>query len=243
MVADDRFMVASDHSLNDLCATNVVLRECTLDHARSESSLGTPMLPAVQDYLDKLPTGVASYPGAQVKGAVVRNLVFGCDAATRIRPGDMPDEADSMLRDLPSAGEWVGTVHFVALLAGIYDACFKEKGRMEAFENWTLAHNRKLLSGPLYRVLFVVASPERVFVGAERRWETFYKQSNLRVGAVGPKAATLTLTYAPHIFPEYVLRGHGTGLRAAGEAAGLQKLRVDLSSETAGKTLYSLAWA
>jgi len=201
------------------------------------------MLATVETYLARLPAGLDSYAEAAVKGSIVREWVAATDLRARLEEGQVPREVETLLREPPPASSWVREVEYVALVVATYELCWKGAGGVAAFERWRLDVSRKMLSGPLYRVLFLVASPERVFVGAERRWGAFHRGSALRVRGRESRRAELELTFPPRVFPELALRLNGRALQAAAEAAGLKRVEVALSDATDVSGHFEISWA
>jgi hypothetical protein len=200
------------------------------------------MLASVTAYLRPLPTGLASCPEAAVRGSVVGSMIAASDIGARLSPGQVPPEVEALVREPPPRGAWIPEVHFSALLAAIYELCFKRGGGVFAFDRWTLEVNRKLLGGPLYKAIFHVVSAEQLFRGVERRWGAFHRGSMLKLTTFHGYDAELELRYHSHLFSDVSLRSIASGLRAAGEAAGLRWVDVTLAAETPAKATFMAIW-
>lgn len=202
------------------------------------------MLPAVAAYLRSLPAGIASYPEAQAKAAVLRDWLARSRLAVRLAPGQVPDEVEALAREPPPASLWIPEVHLVALKEADFELTFAGagEGAMAACEQWMLEVYRHLLSSPLYKILFLVVSPERALVGGERRWSAFHRGSELRVLESRTGHARLEVSSPPGLFSELGLRAHGCALQAAGEAAGGRDFAWTLKRVEPGRAHYELTW-
>lgn len=200
------------------------------------------MLPSVAAYLESLPDGLDSYPGALTKGAVVRTFLGESGVLSRLAPGDVPGRVEDLLRDLPPVGTWVREVHFCAAIGALMDRCFPGVAGMAAFQLSMLERNRQLLTGPLYKILFMVVSPERVFLATDQRWSAFHRGSALKVIARSPQAVRLELSAPPHLFPDYYVRAIRGAIQAAGEAAGCKSIFVELLTDAHGPPRFDLRW-
>jgi hypothetical protein len=102
--------------------------------------------------------------------------------------------------------------------------------------------NRRLLGGPLYRVMFVVASPQMTVFGSERRFSTMFDGITLSTRKIDDNRAHLQLRYPPGILPPLVGRLYLTAFEVAVELAGGKDVRG--KSLDNGSTLanYDLSW-
>ena len=198
------------------------------------------MLPSVAAYLSRLPADLDSYPDALIKGSVVREVIGESDVLPRLVSGQVPPRVEALMRDPPPLASWVPEVHFTAALAAVGDLCFSGLRGMSAFERWMLERNRTLLASPLYKILFLVVSPERIFLGIEKRWGAFHRGSSLRVAGRAKGTTQLELTFPPQLFEEYALRAFGCAFQAAGEAAGSKGTSSTWSTDGNGTARYEI---
>ena len=199
------------------------------------------MSPTVARYLESLPNGLASYPEAVVKGSVL-SATFA-DAGFTPEPGTLPAELERYALDPPAIGAWVPETFHSTLVGAIFDHRFREQGGLPAFEAWAHERNRRLMRSPLYRVLFWVVRPERVFIGVQKRWSAFHRGSVLEVVSEKTLQRTVRLFHPPHLFSEHALHTFAAAFRAAGEAAGLKEVRTRLKRDQADATVYVVDWA
>jgi hypothetical protein len=199
------------------------------------------VLPTATAYLDRLPHGADSYPDTQVKGAVVRSALE--DPKYRPVRAAVPDVVRSLMDDPPVPGTWVPEVHFQALMAAIYDDHFADAGGIAALEAWTCERNRVIFRSAIYRVLFLIVSPERVFTGADKRWSAFHRGSELEVVGVGNHQATIRLIYPAGLMLDVCAHSYGGAFRAALAAAHAKLGEIDCAVESDTSTRYDVRWA
>lgn len=158
-------------------------------------------------------------------------------------PGPPPDlrGMPASLRELaerpPLPNAWVSEVSFNALMMA-YQASVPRR----EFEAWVYDRNKKLLQSPLYRVLFLVVSPERLFNGVSNRWGAFRRGSRLELLAMVGKSAELALHFPAHLHDEVTLGNMVIALRAAAEAAGARSPEVRLSKLTPTRADITTRW-
>jgi hypothetical protein len=198
------------------------------------------MSPTVARYLEGLPHGIDSYPDAVVKGAVLRATL--ADAGSPIEPGTLPERLERYALDPPSIGMWVPETFHGALVGAIFDARFRDVGGIAAFEGWARERNRKLFKSPLYRVLFFVVRPERIFIGIKNRWSAFHRGSVLEVVEQRPNHRTVRLSHPPGLFSDHALHTFSAAFLAAAEAAGLHAARARRVSEQPTTTDFAVDW-
>lgn len=199
-------------------------------------------LPGVVSYLERLPNGLDSYPQCQIKGAIVAAILGDMALPRPLGPEDVPGPVLDLVLHPPSVSTWLPEAHYGALVAAINDLRFGGSGGGEAFDQWVLAGNRALLSSALYKVLFLVVTPERVFNGAAQRWSAFHRGSDLSVVKREAHAALLRLTYPPRLFADRTVRAFGLGLQAAGEAAGCKDVQIRPVVESDTTSTYDIQW-
>lgn len=199
-------------------------------------------LPSVERYLSELPDGFRSHPGALAKATVVLPWREGAvgDALHRCR--ELPAALRALVVEPPPVSGWIPEVELAALILAAFDAHFAEAGGADALQGYIRATNRAVFKGPLYAILFAVASPERLLVGAAQRWSAFHRGSRLDVVRREQGHAVLDLAHPPGIFSEHSLRGHGTSFALAAELAGGREVRASHESLSPGVTRYTLSW-
>jgi hypothetical protein len=195
-------------------------------------------LPSLSQYLEQLPDGLESHPGSQAKAVMLHNAIRDSDLS------EVHDLLPPPLREAalepPPISSWIPETHVQGVLLTIHDHAFG--GDSEAFLGWTLDGNRRLLSGPLYRILFLVVSPPRLVVGAQHRWHAFHRGSKIVAEHVGNGDARVLLEYPPYLIPPIGQHGFGMAFRAAMESAGGKQISIDPEQLSPTQTRYHIAW-
>lgn len=196
--------------------------------------------PSVTQYLAALPNGLASFPDAQVKAAVLLDAIQGhpVDADE----GELPSEMLQLLREPPPVSSWVPEVLFNATMLATFDQDFAEVGGERAFLNWVYRRNLKLLDRPFFRVLFKVVSPSRLLIGAKHRWSAFHRGTKLDVVERDTTSGVVLLSYPATLFPSVALGAFGMSFRAAAETAGAKGVVVERTDPAPGESRYALTW-
>ncbi len=218
--------------------------------------------PAMAAYLSGLPDGLASYPDCQVKAVFLpsvlddyplRSVTGGAQSFRRrggearpalLEEGDLErspviDQLPPVLADLvrspPPSSAWLPQVHFRCILRAILDLYFQ--GDEAAMAAWSYGSQKKLLGGPLYRVMFALLSPERVVQLAPQRWGHFHRGLSMHVD-IHPQQVEGTLRYPPNIYRRLDHELSLAGIRAVIELAGGRDVRLEIleTSPTQGRS-------
>jgi hypothetical protein len=195
-------------------------------------------LPLLTRYVERLPNGLDSYPNVMAKGSILSRLV---DSYQGVAPEGLPAQLEAHFARRPAPTEWVPEVHLVALTTSLVDTLFRDQPAA-AFERWALLENKQLLSGPLYRVLFAVLSPERILVGMEKRWSAFHRGTTFEPVEAGRFMAIVRFAYPPHLLSPQTLITRSTAIRAAVETAGAKLVSVEAREESPKSTLFEVRW-
>src|SRR5262245_41883343 len=132
--------------------------------------------PLLAAYLERLPYGVESYATCRAKASVYLDALSSRPLSPK--PGELPEPIERLIRERASYNEWIPEVCQNSILLAIADTHFADRSADE-FQEWVYGRNQRLFAKPLYRVLFFVLSPERLLVGAERRWSAFRRGTKL----------------------------------------------------------------
>jgi hypothetical protein len=214
-----------------------------LTRAPPSQAQETSSLRTVAAYLAALPRGIDSYPHALVKGSVVRGTIRESGLTLADVAGLVPQPVEELVRHPPGVSDWIPETYHVVLGSAVFDLKFREAGGIPAFENWILESNRKLLRGPLYRVMFLVLRPQRIFSGSGKRWASFHRGSLLNVVSLVEGGAEVRLVHPPHLFTEVGLGAFTRAFQAALEAGGAGQARVRAKIESETATLYTAEWS
>jgi hypothetical protein len=199
--------------------------------------MGMTTLATVENYLARLPGGIQAYPECRHKGDAL-SLWLRTSPTSGVTER-VPPEAAAVLASASHLPVWVPEVHASVLYLAIRDVHFADDG---AFLLHAIECNRKLLDTPTNRVLFWVVSPKDMLRAAGSRWGSFHRGSTLSVRIRGDTSAELELGFPPHLLPEIVLRGNGTGFAAALETAGARDVVVDMIDVEPTRARFRGSW-
>jgi hypothetical protein len=171
-----------------------------------------------------------------VKGSVLRQLVESS-------PVPIPlDELTPTLRELvsspPLPSQWVSEVQFNTLMLAHEDVYPKP-----AFREWVYARNRKLFNSSLYRILFLVVSPERLVSQMSSRWGAFRRGTELVVVDSTPKHFIVDVRYPSFLYDSHVIANLKVAATAALDAAGGHDPRVSYGDIGETRTRFDIRWA
>jgi hypothetical protein len=197
--------------------------------------LGSVTTPTWRRYVEALPNGMASHPECLVKGSILRSLVDSASHAIDL--GQLPKECVALLRDPPLPNAWLSEVAFNTIMLAYREGLTKSES-----DAWVLDRNRKLFANSLYRVLFWVVSPERLFAGTAQRYSAFRRGSNLSAIELRPKLARLALVFPRHLHNDETLHNIALAFQGAGEASGAQNTKVDVNDVTDLKAEILVHW-
>lgn len=195
--------------------------------------------PSLDRFVEALPHGLDSYPDALAKAAILRHALSDVRLP---EPDALPPALARLITDRPALTAWVPEVHFNAMMLAIYDCEFAANGGLARYERWAHERNRKLLRSPLYRILFLVVSPDRLLRGAEKRWSAFRRGTTLHVVEHTDTSAKLTFHYPPKLQTELSMLGLAIALRAALETAGAKHVVVTAGQLGDEQTDVHLRW-
>ncbi len=110
------------------------------------------------------------------------------------------------------------------------------------FLSHKLAANRKMLSGPLYKLLLAVVSPLMLLKRSDARWQAFHRGITLATKQTGPKRAEARMGFPAHLVPELLVKTYGTVFEAICEAAGGKDVVVAVHGRTEHQATYEISW-
>ena len=194
---------------------------------------------SIRKYLDALPNGVASYPECVVKASILRNSLGSRPLGPEV---DLPPTIRRLVDEPPTVGEWIPEVHLNVVMLAIREVHFDLRN-LDGYRAWAFEQNHKLLGTPLYRILFLVVSPDRLISGVETRWSAFRRGTEMRVIHRAEKSAELQLRYPAFLYPPLMAQSMVVALQAAMEHAGARQPRIDTVSPTSTETRFSVSWS
>lgn len=197
------------------------------------------MLSSVAAYLETLPAGADSYPECSIKASLLRNAVESRPLGPEV---PLPPALRALLDHPPPVTAWVPEVLFNALMLAVREVHFGPSD-LEGFLSWVYEQNRKILSTPLYRVLFLVVSPERLLVGMEKRWASFRRGTEAHIVRLGTHDVELHVTSPPNLHPLQTVQGMAAALRATITCAGARRAEVEGTLRSSTEVVYRLRWS
>jgi hypothetical protein len=201
-----------------------------------------PPLPTLERYLGELPLGVDSHPEAGVKGSVLRSLQHHPAFESIVRHPGLPAPVAQLLREPPTATTWVPEVHFNTAMTALYDVVFRDDGGLPRYEMWVAEENVKLLSTPLYQILFAVVGAQRLLAAAPARWAAFRRGSTLSLLRSEKQIAELRLVYPRNLESAVSLHGFAGAFRAAARVARADVQSVTVTPELGVSARFTIAW-
>lgn len=137
----------------------------------------------------------------------------------------------------PLPNEWISEVRFNALML-----VYREGMEAKVYDDWIRVRNQRLFRSPLYRVLFLVVSPERLFIGVPQRWSAFRKGTTLELRSLRERSAELVLRYPQNLHTTVTLGNMSIALCAAAEAAGAKDPQITVKSVTSTQAELDTHW-
>lgn len=157
-----------------------------------------------------------------MKGSVVRQLVT-TPYARSIEP-DLPPVLRAYFETPPLVSAWCNEVHFHAILHAVFDVRFE--ANETRFLAWVKDENRTLMQSALYKVIFLVVSPERLFKSIGPRWGALRKGTSAELIDVGTHGGRLRIHHPLHLYSDLVSRVRATSMATIAESSGAKNVRV-----------------
>ena len=179
-------------------------------------------------YIEALPEGLASHPHARGKASLYRSLLDDAvqDAAAA---SDLPEPVARMFSAPIPVSTWIPETHSNAALLAIQELSGLDAGEHAAMVR---ARMRALYDGPLYRILFRLASPGLLLRTAAYRWGSFHRGSNFVLESSSSNEAVVRVDYPPHLWNETLGRGLAAGIVPTLELCGAADVTIDLVEST-----------
>lgn len=192
--------------------------------------------PTVARYLDQLPSGIDSYPQYQAKASLLHSVL--ADHSLVSVADALPSVLSEMIIRPPPLSGWLSEVHFRCIIRVVLDAFFRDRRK---FVTWSYDAQHKLLSGPVYGLLFTLLSPERGLKVGATRWAAFHKGMTVDI-VPGEHSGRVTFRFAAHLFDDLDHEVTLAGLRVAIELMGARGVRVMERTETATSASALMQW-
>ncbi len=188
-------------------------------------------------YVASLPQGLASYPECRSKASIWRNIRRGTETGPLL--GRVPPELTVFSAEGLLDTTWISAVESFASHLALRDALFPSDAAM--VDHFRML-DRQLLSGPLYRMLFAVATPMRVVHAADRRFKAMFEGITLSAHQEDDCRVSLSLRYPPQLLPPLVGCLYLVAFEVAVELAGAKAVKSRVSSHGDTAANYELTW-
>lgn len=182
------------------------------------------LYPRLTRYLRSLPRGIESYPDCESKATLYREALR--HLATPLDTRGLDPLLAAYIDDPLPVSAWVPEVLNTAVYLAIADQIFKND---EAFLSWVSDFSRRVFEAPMYRILMMVASPERLAKGARRRWDNFHRGIEYDVTVVSGGSESV-MRYPPNVYDRLAFRAHLKAIEAAYRATDAKHAVVELIS-------------
>jgi hypothetical protein len=192
--------------------------------------------PSMVTYLGLLPRGLDSYPNCQVKASLLHSLKTDLPLDSLVE--SLPSALQEIVTQPPPVSSWIPEVYFRALLRASFDSFFRDRRKYVA---WGYEAQRRVLSSPLYRPLFMVMSTERGFRLASSRWENFHKGVSLTVH-MGERGGRIVFEFPAHLLTLFDLEVTMCGIRVALELIGARDVQLSELAENATSMSGLVTW-
>ena len=143
-----------------------------------------------------------------------------------------------LIRVPPLPNEWVSEVRFNAVMLAHEDVI-----PHGVFREWVYSRNRKLFNSSLYRILFLVVSPERLLNQMSSRWAAFRRGTELVKVSSAPNHFVADIRFPSFLYDKHVLANVTVAVTAALDAAGAHNPHVKLVAINETSARFDIRWS
>ncbi|MBL8680694.1 MAG: hypothetical protein JNK05_16060 [Myxococcales bacterium] len=197
------------------------------------------LFPETSAYIAALPDGMDSFAQCEVKGSVVRQLIDGFDRSIL---HELPEASRALIEAPPPVSAWVREVPVNVMLLVTGEHLVRTTGRRDAMNERAYEASKQLLSTPLYKILFLVVSPERLVSGVDRRWNALRRGTRLELLSHSPHSAHLRAHMPEGLYTRGLLELRASSMRAALDCAGGRRSKVTLDALTKSAVDFMCSW-
>ena len=194
------------------------------------------LFPALAEYLERLPDGLASYPEAQSLGLLLKSSV----APHYFHPSwkGLSPEIVTALRSPPLPTAWVSTVLTDAVFCVVADTFFPTR---EAVLKWNYDRTMRLTALPMYATLTRLAGVERFLRTAAKVHALFQRGTDVQLHVWGEEAEIM-LTHPPFLHGELNHLANEAVFGAVLASAGAADVTMKMKHSKPESALYSATW-
>lgn len=197
--------------------------------------------PRLANYLEHLPNGdVGAYPRCEARGTVARGLLEERPIPPNVvGRGEVPDAVYSMVAAPPLRSSWVPEAANAALNYLIGDVHgLSEEAHLKLIEAVTL----KLYTGPVYKLLMSIVSPQMLLQVASNRWQALHRGTTLTAEKVGGSGMRLILEFPDSLFVGLGLRLWANVYRVTLEHSRAKNAKVVVSEALRTRGVFECSW-
>lgn len=195
--------------------------------------------PSAAAYLDRFDRGLDAHPHCAVKGSVVRQLVV-TPYAREVQP-HVPPALRTYFTDPPLVSAWCSEVHFHTMLHAIFDGPFQSNE--SRFLGWVKDENRTLMESALYKGIFFVVSPERLFRSVGPRWGALRRGTSAELIDASPTGGRIRVHHPLHLYSDLISRVRATSLAIVAECSGAHHVRIAPDRITSTSVDFAATWS
>lgn len=205
----------------------------------SEFEIDASKFPETAAYVARLPQGLASHKHCEVKGSVVREVAASFEPSVI---ATLPETLRALVTHPPPVSGWVSEVPLNALILVQHELLTKQTGSALAMIDRAFDATRALLTTPLYKILFMVMSPERLLSGIDKRWGALRRGTYVEAVEHRVKLARIRVHFPANHYNQTLLAIRAASVRAALVCAGGRQARVDVEPSSAEAIDYVCRW-
>ena len=195
------------------------------------------MTPTTARYLEQLPEGLASYPSAEVKGAVFKGML---EELTEAFVPDLPEPIRAEVEAGILVSNWYPETYYGCVVATARDLLYL--GSEEAHRRGSVDRNVRLFESKLYyRLMRMLSIPQLVRRSASL-WVHFHRGTSLELESVREEGGEIFVHYPPGLFLDEQLTVVGGSIEAALRFNGRSNAHVRILKAGAGKAKLAGTW-
>jgi hypothetical protein len=154
--------------------------------------------------------------------------------------GQLPPGLEPLIMPNLSPSSWVSEAKANALLMAVRDVCYPDD---DSFVAAAMRANRRLLTGPIYRVLMKVISPGFMVKNSGSRWAMFHQGISLLPLMESKFSARMTMTFPVGLVPALIIRAYATAFQVAIEASGGKNVTCPIVSHDLVHFTFEARWS
>jgi len=123
----------------------------------------------------------------------------------------------------------------------VFDTTFG--GSEPRFLAWVRDENRALMQSALYKVIFLVVSPERLFRSIGPRWGALRRGTTAELLDASPTGGRMRVRFPSHLYSDLVTHVRAASMAVIAEASGARNVRVIPEHVTDTSVEFVASWS